>query len=96
MDGVNWVCEHRWGPIANMVAWRNVAGTSDIANWQEGTSNQIAFSRNGAAFIALNRGSSVWSSVTLQTGLPAGTYCNVIGGSTADDVSTCSTVTVSV
>jgi len=92
-DGKNWVCEHRWGPIGNMVAWRNTAGTADIANWQEGNANQIAFSRNGKAFIALNRGSSSWT-VTLQTGLPQGTYCNIIGSINDDNVATCPTVTV--
>lgn len=92
MDNKNWVCEHRWGPIANMVAWRNTAGNSSITNWQQGTMDQIAFGRQGA-FVALNRGSSVWSA-TLQTGLPAGNYCQVIGGINADDTSSCSTVTV--
>lgn len=93
MDGKNWVCEHRWGPIANMVNWSNAAGISAIDNWQSGNSNQIAFSRGGKAFIAMNRGSSEWS-VTLQTGLPSGTYCNIIGDVDADNVSTCLTVTV--
>jgi alpha-amylase len=92
MDNRNWVCEHRWGPIANMVGWRNTADTSAVANWQEGDANQIAFSRGGKAFIAMNRGSGQWSA-TLQTSLSAGTYCNVIA---SDDTSSCSdTVEVS-
>lgn len=76
-NGRDWVCEHRWSNIANMVAWRNTAGLSDVANWQQGDGNQIAFSRGGKAFIAMNRGSSSWSA-TLVSGLPAGTYCNII------------------
>ena len=41
--------------------------------------------------MAINRDShSAWSA-TLQTGLPAGTYCNVI---VSDDVSSCATVSV--
>jgi len=92
-DGKNWVCEHRWGPIANMVAWTNKAGSAPVANWQQGNTNQIAFSRNGAAFIALNRGSSVWSA-TLKTGLPQGTYCNIIGDVNADNTASCPTVVV--
>ena len=93
-DGKNWVCEHRRGQIANMVAWRNIAGLADIANWQVGSGNQIAFSRNSKAFIAMNRGGSTWSA-TLNTGLSAGTYCNIIGDVNADNVKTCSnTVTV--
>jgi alpha-amylase len=92
MDNVNWVCEHRWGPIGRMVKWRNTAGSSAISNWQNGNNgNQIAFSRGGVSFIAFNRGSSDWST-TLYTSLPAGVYCNVYY---EDDASTC-TKTVSV
>lgn len=93
-DGTHWVCEHRIGAIANMVNWRNAAGTAAVANWHNGNANQIAFSRNGKAFIAFNRGSSAWSTGSIQTGLPAGTYCNIIGGVDADKSSSCSGVTV--
>jgi alpha-amylase len=97
-DGKNWVCEHRWSAIGNMVAWRNLADKSDIANWATGTANQIAFSRNGKAWIALNRDpNSAWVTGTLKTGLPAGTYCNVLAANdaNADQPGSCkSTVTV--
>jgi alpha-amylase len=95
-DGKNWVCEHRYLPVANMVNWKNVAGTSPIANWQVGTANQIAFSRAGAAFVAFNRETSASWKATLITGLPAGTYCNVaLNDANADNASSCSvTVTV--
>lgn len=76
-NGKDWVCEHRWTPIASMVGWRNAAGTADMTNWQQGNGNQVAFSRGGRAFIAFNRGSSTWSA-TLRSGLSAGKYCNVI------------------
>lgn len=89
-NGKDWVCEHRWTAIANMVGWRNAAGTSEISNWQNGNTNQIAFSRGGKAFIAMNRGSSSWSA-TLTSGLPSGTYCNII---VSDDTASCPTVTV--
>ncbi|KAJ1424150.1 alpha-amylase [Ochromonadaceae sp. CCMP2298] len=96
MDGQNWVCEHRWTPIGNMVAWRNAAGTAAVENWTTGNDNQIAFSR-GAAFIAFNRDpNNAWVSSGLQTGLKAGTYCNVLNAHDADaDTPKCaSTVTV--
>jgi len=92
MDGKNWVCEHRWGPIANMVAWRNAVGTAPISNWQTGSGgNQIAFSRGGAGFIAMNRASGSEWKASLYTGFPAGSYCDVIA---SDDSSTCQTVLV--
>jgi alpha-amylase len=66
-------------------------GTSVVANWQQGNNNQIAFSRKGSSFIALNRGSSTWNAQSLQTGLPSGIYCNIIA---SDDKAACSTVSV--
>ena len=41
--------------------------------------NQIAFSRGNVGFVALNNSTSAWSR-TFYTGLPAGTYCNVVHG----------------
>ena len=93
-DGSNWVCEHRWGPIANMVEWSNQAGTAGVSNWSTGSNDQFAFSRNEKSFIALNRGSDTWT-VTLDTGLPSGEYCNVISwDEDADVVSKCSNTVV--
>ena len=56
------VCEHRWRMIANMAAWRNAAGGeyTGVDNWWDNGNNQIAFSRNGAAFIAFNTEVSVF------------------------------------
>ncbi len=65
-----------------------------MANWQQGNSNQIAFSRGNKAFIAFNRESSSYWKVTLYTGMPAGVYCNIIGDINADNTSTCSSITV--
>jgi alpha-amylase len=90
------VCEHRVAGVANMVQWRNAAGkNSKVDNFQIGTDNQIAFSRGGAAFIALNRDNyNTWNG-NLQTGLPQGEYCNVIHSLDSDDTAVCKeTVTV--
>ena len=82
MDNKHWVCEHRWGPIANMVAFRNTAGNNSMTNFYADTSNynHIAFSRGAVAWVAMNRDTSSWTT-TLQTNLPAGSYCNVISSS---------------
>jgi len=89
-DGKNWVCEHRRPGIANMVKWRTVAESAAVANWQTLGPDQIAFSRGGAAFIALNRGDArLFSHVA--TGLPSGSYCNVI---VSDDVDSCPMIAV--
>ena len=73
-DG-GWVCEHRWNPIAKMVRFRNaVAGTDMVNYWNNG--GAVAFSRGNKGFFAMVKGGSMTE--TLATGLPAGTYCNII------------------
>ncbi|XP_041506695.1 pancreatic alpha-amylase-like isoform X1 [Microtus oregoni] len=81
--GNDWVCEHRWRQIRNMVAFRNVVNGQPLSNWWDNGSNQVAFSRGNKGFIVFNNDD--WSlSTTLQTGLPAGTYCDVISGDKID------------
>lgn len=78
-DG-GWVCEHRWNSIKNMVAFKNVVGSTAVTNWWDNGSNMIAFSRAARGFIAFNGQFGVDMSERLQTGLPAGTYCDIISG----------------
>ncbi|KAM7318029.1 hypothetical protein ACRRTK_022766 [Alexandromys fortis] len=81
--GNGWVCEHRWRQIRNMVAFRNVVGFEPFSNWWDNGSNQVAFGRGNKGFIVFNNDD--WSlSTTLQTGLPAGTYCDIISGDKID------------
>ncbi|XP_060660223.1 alpha-amylase A [Drosophila nasuta] len=74
-----WVCEHRWRQIYNMVAFRNAVGDDQVSNWWDNGSNQISFSRGSRGFVAFNNDNYDLNS-SLQTGLPAGTYCDVISG----------------
>lgn len=74
-----WVCEHRWRPITNMVAFHNAVRGTGTANWWSNGDNQVAFSRGDKGFLALNREGGALSR-TFQTGLPAGTYCDVLHG----------------
>ncbi|XP_046351146.2 alpha-amylase-like [Haliotis rufescens] len=77
--GNGWTCEHRWRPMYNMVAFKNVAYGSELTNWWSGSDYQIAFSRGNKAFIAFNlEGADLQQ--TLNTGLPSGDYCDVISG----------------
>ncbi|MBN1668567.1 MAG: alpha amylase C-terminal domain-containing protein, partial [Anaerolineales bacterium] len=72
-----WVCEHRHPALAGMVAFRQATAGAALANWWDNGSNQIAFSRAGTGFVALNReGADLTHS--FQTGLPAGVYCDII------------------
>jgi len=91
--GGGWICEHRWRQIANMVKFRNIAGSEPVLNWWDNQNNQIAFSRGNKAFIAINNDAFAMDA-TLKTGLPSGTYCDVNSGDKVNGACTGRTVTV--
>jgi len=76
---VQWDFIHRWPEISNMVAFRAATAGEGVKNFTSGTRNQIAFSRGAKGFVAINNDSAAWNA-SLATGLPAGTYCNVVSG----------------
>lgn len=91
--GNDWVCEHRWRQIRNMVIFRNQVDGQPFQNWWDNGSNQVAFGRGNKGFIVFNNDD--WSlSSTLQTGLPGGTYCDVISGDKSGN--RCTGITVNV
>lgn len=75
-----WVCEHRWRETFNMVKFRNTVENTSVTNWWDNDGNQIAFSRGNRGFIAFNGQYRVDLNVNLQTGLPAGVYCDIASG----------------
>ena len=89
----SWQCEQRWPSIAGMVGWHNAAGAAPVANWWTDGSNAIAFSRGSAAWVAINAENAPVTE-DFSTGLPAGTYCDVITGAAAAAGCTDGTVTV--
>jgi alpha-amylase len=61
-----------------MIKWRRAAAGQGFSNWQTNGGDNAAFGRGAKAFVAINlNGGSSWGT-TLQTGLPKGSYCNVI------------------
>jgi alpha-amylase len=74
-----WVCEHRDPYIRNMVGFRRVVAGTDINHWWDNGADAIAFSRGDKGFVAINR-ESVAVSATVATGMPPGTYCDVLTG----------------
>ncbi|WP_091179221.1 alpha-amylase [Paramicrobacterium humi] len=93
-DG-DWVCQHRWPGIAGMVSFHNAVGDAPVTReWSEG--DAAAWARGDLGFVALNAGAEPITT-TLDTGLPAGDYCDVItGGAHATTTSGCSAETVTV
>jgi alpha-amylase len=85
----SWQCVHRDQGVIGLVGWRNTVGDAPVANWTSPASNVIAFSRGAKGWLAINN-SGAASTSTYTTGLPDGTYCDVITGTT-----TCTKITVS-
>ena len=74
-----WNCEQRRPTIMNMALFHNRTEGTAVSNWWDNGNNQIAFSRGDKGFVAINNESgSLVASV--QTGLPAGEYCNILSG----------------
>lgn len=86
-DGT-FVCLERWTAIKGMIQWHHEAASSPTTNL---VSKQylLAFTR-GTTFFAMNTNQQDKKlnakrtvKVTLQTGLPAGAYCDVVSGGAA-------------
>ncbi|HSN77628.1 MAG TPA: pullulanase-type alpha-1,6-glucosidase [Anaerolineae bacterium] len=78
-----WACEHRRPSTANMVKFRQVTAGEAVVHWQNVgvvspvPSDHIAFGLGSKGFVAINRTGS-GAVTTYQTGLPAGSYCDVV------------------
>ena len=88
-----WACEHRWRTTANLVGFHNTVTGTAVNNWWSGATNQIAFGRGSAGYVAFNRSSSALTR-TFTSALPAGTYCDVANGDFTGGACSGTTVTV--
>ncbi len=77
-----WVCEHRDLHIRNMVSFRRLVAGADINHWWDDGANAIAFSRGDRGFVAINR-EGIPVVATIPTGMPSGTYCDLLTGGRA-------------
>jgi alpha-amylase len=95
-----WVCEHRWDNIAEMVAFRNYTGSQQedwtVTHWWDNGADQIAFGRNGEGFVVINRGGGSISNKEFDTGMPDGEYCEVLHADFNPLAKTCSGPTIMV
>ncbi|MGN8247063.1 alpha-amylase [Cellulomonas soli] len=77
-----WDCLDRDPAVLGMVAFRNAVGDATVTNWSDDGADLIAFSRGSTGWTALNDATSP-TTRTLQTGLVAGTYCDLLTGGSA-------------
>ena len=89
----DWVCEHRWQEISNMVRFRVATNNTAISEWWDNGNNQIAFSLGDAGFVAFNVDHTDLKT-RLHTKLQAGKYCDVISGNVENGTCTGKTVSV--
>ena len=75
----DWVCEHRDPYVLHMAAFRRVVAGTDINHWWDDGANAIAFSRGNKGFVVINHESGPLT-MTLSTGLVAGSYCDLLTG----------------
>jgi alpha-amylase len=89
-----WLCEHRQRAIANMVGFRNATSSNQsVTNYWDNGGNQLAWGRAGNGFVVINmEGQDLNRS--FQTGMPEGTYCDVVQGDF--DGTNCSGLTINV
>jgi alpha-amylase len=88
-----WTCDHRNPGIVAMIGWRAHVGKAKRANWYTDEGNVIAFSRGSKGWAAFNNGAEA-KEIRVQTGLPKGTYCDVVTG--GEEGSACSGESVEV
>lgn len=94
--GANWICEHRFQGVANMVGFRNATQANfTLTNWWDNGNSQIAFGRGGLGFVVINRENNGLNR-TLQTGMPAGQYCDIVNGDFDAASGSCSGSTITV
>lgn len=75
-----WTCEHRLPEVAAMVQFRNHTDPAFFVNdWWTNGRDQIAFGRGSLGFVALNYSNQSLTK-EFSTSLPAGEYCNIVGG----------------
>ena len=74
-----WLCQDRATATAGMVGFRNATSGSPVSRWWSDGSDAIAFAREGSGYVVINKESTTLSR-TFDTGLPAGTYCNLVTG----------------
>ncbi len=77
--GPLWTCFHRQPGVTAMVKFHQYVGDAPKRNWYTDEANVIAFSRGGRGWAAFNNGPTA-KTIRVQTGLRAGTYCDVIKG----------------
>ena len=74
-----WACTDRNAGVKAMVSFHNFVRDTPRQNFYTDDANVIAFSRGRRGWAAFNNGSAD-KTITVQTGLRRGTYCDLVNG----------------
>jgi alpha-amylase len=72
------ICMDRWTSVKGMIQWRHEVGTAEMTNAL--SENQVLSFTRGTGFFAMHTNAAVATKATINTGLPAGVYCDVYTG----------------
>jgi alpha-amylase len=89
-----WTCDHRDPGIVGMIGWHKYVGNAKRHHFYTDDANVIAFSKGTRGWAAFNNNLTTDKTITVQTGLPGGTYCDVIHGKKKNGACTGPTITV--
>jgi alpha-amylase len=87
------LCQHRDPYILHMVRFRKIVAGTDQNHWWDDGANAIAFSRGALGFVAISREDTAIAAA-VATGMPPGSYCDLIGGGRAGTACAGDTVVV--
>ena len=79
--GAGWSCTDRDAAVNALVRFHNGVGDAAQANWWDDGANTIAFSRGSKGWVAFNNDPAAHT-ITVSTGLPKGSYRDLVGGAT--------------
>ena len=78
--GRGWACTDRVPGVLAMVGWHNYVGDGALHRWYDDGENVIAFNRGNRGWAAFNNNQKDSKTITVKTGMKAGTYCDIIHG----------------
>lgn len=78
--GQGWACTDRIPGVLAMVGWHNYVGDGARHRWYDDGENVIAFNRGNRGWVAINNNQQGTQTITVKTGMKAGTYCDIIHG----------------